>query len=425
MWNYSYIVPTLMVLVVFLGYFFLKPKLPLRINRTFLMILLNEIAVVLLDITASYADEHYDGLPAAVLYLLNMAYFVCYLFFGFLYFRFSANLVRMKKGRVTAVDRLAVVILIVSELITLSSFFTGAVFSVTGEGYQKGALYEVLYVCFLSCLFLAILTLIGNRRRLSRWDFYSALLYNAILVAGNVIRFLFPSLLVMNTFCLIAPIVIYLSFQNPEFYQVKDERIFNTRAFESMLNEMTGTEKYAVLAFGIVNYNELREMYGRIRMGQVTESVGIYLHKQFRSCKAFYLSRGQFALLGESKMPVEKIKEEIIERFLAPWSIGNGEVCLSVGFVQIMPEELEGASENILNGLGDALEIIVQDADIEPDEGQSDALNKGFAKAKGEWLFWLNADDVLLTGALKKVLDRIDRINRIYRIVFWLRRSLL
>jgi glycosyltransferase involved in cell wall biosynthesis len=64
-------------------------------------------------------------------------------------------------------------------------------------------------------------------------------------------------------------------------------------------------------------------------------------------------------------------------------------------------------------GLGDDLEIIVQDADVEPDAGQSDALNKGFAKAKGEWLFWLNADDVILPGALKKVLDRINRIDRI------------
>lgn len=64
-------------------------------------------------------------------------------------------------------------------------------------------------------------------------------------------------------------------------------------------------------------------------------------------------------------------------------------------------------------GLGDNLEIIVQDVDVEPDDGQSDALNKGFAKAKGEWLFWLNADDVLLPGALKKVLDRIGRIDRI------------
>ena len=54
-------------------------------------------------------------------------------------------------------------------------------------------------------------------------------------------------------------------------------------------------------------------------------------------------------------------------------------------------------------GLGDDLEIIVQDADVEPDAGQSDALNKGFAKAKGEWLFWLNADDILLPGALNKV----------------------
>ena len=49
----------------------------------------------------------------------------------------------------------------------------------------------------------------------------------------------------------------------------------------------------------------------------------------------------------------------------------------------------------------------------ERDVGQSDALNKGFAKAKGEWLFWLNADDVLLPGALKKVLDRINKIDRI------------
>ena len=64
-------------------------------------------------------------------------------------------------------------------------------------------------------------------------------------------------------------------------------------------------------------------------------------------------------------------------------------------------------------GLGDDLEIIVQDADVELDAGQSDALNKGFAKARGEWLFWLNADDVLLPGALKKVLDRINRIDRI------------
>lgn len=74
---------------------------------------------------------------------------------------------------------------------------------------------------------------------------------------------------------------------------------------------------------------------------------------------------------------------------------------------------MDAALESLrVQGMGDALEIIVQDGDVEPDAGQSDALNKGFAKAKGEWLFWLNADDVLLPGALKGIASLIERAER-------------
>ena len=86
-------------------------------------------------------------------------------------------------------------------------------------------------------------------------------------------------------------------------------------------------------------------------------------------------------------------------------------------------------------GMDDELEIIVQDGsgelfdcsdcsivrlknegvnirwEREPDKGQSDALNKGFAKAKGEWLFWLNADDVLLPGALNRTIRTIEQFS--------------
>ncbi len=39
----------------------------------------------------------------------------------------------------------------------------------------------------------------------------------------------------------------------------------------------------------------------------------------------------------------------------------------------------------------------------EPDMGMSDGINKGFLRANGNWVMWLNCDDYLLPGALAKV----------------------
>jgi glycosyltransferase involved in cell wall biosynthesis len=48
----------------------------------------------------------------------------------------------------------------------------------------------------------------------------------------------------------------------------------------------------------------------------------------------------------------------------------------------------------------------------EKDKGQSDAIHRGFQKATGDVLFWLNSDDVLLPGVLQGVRRAFDENPR-------------
>lgn len=49
----------------------------------------------------------------------------------------------------------------------------------------------------------------------------------------------------------------------------------------------------------------------------------------------------------------------------------------------------------------------------EPDKGQSDAFNKGFSHAKGKLGCWLNADDIMISGTLRAVLERVKQDSNI------------
>jgi len=46
----------------------------------------------------------------------------------------------------------------------------------------------------------------------------------------------------------------------------------------------------------------------------------------------------------------------------------------------------------------------------EPDKGQSHAINKGFSKASGKWLSWLNSDDMLTRNSLWNIFSHNDLI---------------
>ncbi len=64
---------------------------------------------------------------------------------------------------------------------------------------------------------------------------------------------------------------------------------------------------------------------------------------------------------------------------------------------------MDGASTDGTAAIVDQYRDILAHAVSEPDRGQSDAINKGFARATRPILYWLNGDDILLPNALVAV----------------------
>lgn len=77
-------------------------------------------------------------------------------------------------------------------------------------------------------------------------------------------------------------------------------------------------------------------------------------------------------------------------------------------FPQLEYIVIDGASTdstpNIVRSFGTMVDIFVS----EPDNGIADAFNKGIARASGEIIGFINADDQLLPGTLAKVAQRFE-----------------
>jgi glycosyltransferase involved in cell wall biosynthesis len=61
---------------------------------------------------------------------------------------------------------------------------------------------------------------------------------------------------------------------------------------------------------------------------------------------------------------------------------------------------------DVLRGFGDRIRW-----ESEPDRGQSEALNRAYARSSGTWVGWLNADEFYLPGALEVLVSEGERVG--------------
>ena len=354
MWNYNLVLPELVIISTFLIFYFTQPRLPIRLHKSFLLILIIDTATILVDVACSTCLEYFSNIPPFILRVQNVIYFILFVQ-RIMCFTMFTNIILAKDIRFS--KRRIIIYLLpfyALNLIIILNLFADLIFCISPEGvYSKGPLYNLIYVCAFYYIGACFLFTFTNRKRLSRGEKIPILIFNLVLMFGYIMRITHPKYLIMNFFTLISIIIIYLSFENPSLFIEEKSGIFNKKALLFLLHELKNDKNPLILGFSIHNYNDIREIYSYSQTDKCLSMIGTYLKQTFPKLLPFYLHNGSFVLIGKNNYEeADLIRTYLAQRFEAPWNTADDvDMLLEVSFTQVKPEIISSDKDLLFSTL--------------------------------------------------------------------------
>ncbi len=357
MWNFNFVLPTLLILAIILVNYFSLPRLNVKRNRVFVSLMALETLTIVADILSSIADNAYQTLPIALVHLLNIAFFVCFYIRSWGMFIFTVSSLHLMSKRSAFLLRLAVIPLMICLAVAVSSPFTGLIYSIREDGYHSGPFYPVLYLLSLLYIFLSFAALfLKDRRLVTPKEFHGLTWFNIVLLLGISLRYLLPHYLLMDTFCLMAILIVYLHIENPEFCLDQRTGTFNFAALGEYTDEHLRDPDLSFFGLIIHKYREMRNLYGANQMNEGLRMIGTFLKELEPGCNVFYLSRGRFVMTINPDQDISALCEKVSERCKKPWKSEVHELYLEMDYAALYLAGEKLAANVLLSSLAAALD---------------------------------------------------------------------
>lgn len=374
--NYSFTVPSVLILIVIMGYFFFRPRLSIRLNRAFLAILVIDICTELFENVANRLNETWQLHTPVLLWIVYLFFFLFFLSRAYMFFVFSISVLDARGILRSSWHSGTPIPFFFVTAIVLSSPLTHWFFRID-RGYHSGPLFFLLYACSCSYAFFALLAVWRHRKQLTIHEIISLSALQLILLIGNLVRFLLPNYIVMNIFSLMAIIVIFISFINPDLYLSERGYVYNQPALKAVLAEChRRRHPVRILAFAIQNYNEHREIFGSARMDEAMVRINRYLMLNFPQMETFYLRNGFYALVSQGKPDLDEMIGTLRSRFTLPWRTDSGEIKMNISFVKADTSVRKCPADRLLNAMLISLDELSQLAGPEADRSLLDSIEE-------------------------------------------------
>lgn len=352
-WNFDYTIPSLIVLLFFLIFYFLKPVLLTQSNRIYLSLIITEVFGFFITVFSCFADNNSSTYSRFVLVTLDNFYYITFIVRYFLVSIFFAFLLKVKIKKDIPTILVSIVITATIVLICLNPW-TEIVYKFTPDGkFERGDHFLFIYYANFSTLLLDLYYLLRFHKNLDKKGIISYSFSTLGLFACSFMDIFYVDYLITDMFFLFVILILFITFENPDTFIDKKTGLFNFHAFSSVVHEFLFREKkYSIISFIIKNYPEKKQIYGVKQMDLALKEVGKFFQSSFHGKKAFYLQNGQFAIIDNNTKNFPEITETIIKRFQTPWKVNNSYVHIDIFVVDIDEDIYFNSMEDITAGYG-------------------------------------------------------------------------
>lgn len=153
-----------------------------------------------------------------------------------------------------------------------------------------------------------------------------------VLCVGYVVRMYAAPYLVMNSFYMLAILIQYFAFQNPDIFLDRRTGALSYATAVPYLQELNDRGPFFAFVIGINDYMESCSLYGERQMTKGLRAITRYLRNTFPDCQVIYATVGRFILLSTKEHSFSDVRAQISARMQAPWVDTHAHLYLTVSY---------------------------------------------------------------------------------------------
>ncbi len=277
--------------------------------------------------TLAYAGR----IPVWINYTVNILYLLSYNLCAIIFLAYIAIIA--VPGRTKLLwRRVCFAAADLDALLILTTPATGWIIGFNGNEYSHGPLFFALYVVALIVMGCAALLFFGCRKKFSRFQFFSVVVFIALTAAAVVVQAIYNRMLIQNFVISLFIMLIYISLQNPDSYMDHKTDCLNSAAFLVTADKYIENHMpFCAVAFTLEDFSFLNGIIGRNAAADIISDTSMYFMEAFGRDRVYPLGGSRYVVFLDEKCPFDaKSAEKVIRaHFSEPYTKNSMVVSLT------------------------------------------------------------------------------------------------